>query len=142
MPPALFFFNENHADGFAEAARRSKRLHGRWVHPPTDPKAVKELARKRKGPSDFCYVIHDFNSGAVAGYIEVTNIVRGPFLSAYLGFYMFSGYERQGYMKWALGAIVKRAWKELELHRLEAKIQPENAASIILTQSLGFKSSI
>ena len=41
-------------------------------------------------------------------------------------------------MKWALGVIIKRAWKELKLHRLEANIQPENAASIGLVKGLGF----
>ena len=51
---------------------------------------------------------------------------------------MFKGYERRGYMKWALGVMIKRAWKELKLHRLEANIQPGNAASIALVKSLGF----
>jgi ribosomal-protein-alanine N-acetyltransferase len=51
---------------------------------------------------------------------------------------MFEGYQRRGYMKWALGTIVKRAWKEHKLHRLEANTQPDNAASIALVKSLGF----
>ncbi len=138
MPPALACFFEHDATQFALAASRSKSLHKRWVHPPTEPRAAAELASRRQGPTDFGYLIHEYDTGAIAGYIEVTNIIRGPFQSAYLGFYMFKGYERRGYMKWALGVIIKRAWKELKLHRLEANIQPENAASIGLVKGLGF----
>jgi ribosomal-protein-alanine N-acetyltransferase len=138
MPPALAHFFEHDAKPFALAARRSKSLHQSWVHPPTEPGKVVDLARKRQGPTNFGYLIHECDTGAIAGYIEITNIVRGPFQSAYLGFYMFKGYERRGYMKRALGVIIKRAWRELKLHRLEANIQPENAASVALVKSLGF----
>ena len=84
-------------------------------------------------------MIYDCDTNDVAGYIEITNVVRGSFQSAYLGYYMFSGYERRGYMKWALGVAIQRAWKELKLHRLEANIQAGNAASIALVAALGFQ---
>ncbi|NJN00731.1 MAG: GNAT family N-acetyltransferase [Aquincola sp.] len=63
---------------------------------------------------------------------------QGNFQSAYLGFYMFKGFERRGYMSWALGEIICRSWRDLKLHRLEANIQPGNAASISLVSKLGF----
>lgn len=138
MPPALRFFSEHDAKEFALAASRSRSLHRAWVHPPLDAPAAAELARRRQGPNDYGYLIHEYSTAAVAGYIEITNIVRGSFQSAYLGFYMFQGFERRGYMKWALGTIIKRAWRDLKLHRLEANIQPENIASIALVKSLGF----
>jgi len=93
---------------------------------------------RRQGPSDYGFVIHEYDTTAVAGYIEITNIVRGPFQSAYLGYYMFKGYERQGFMNWAMNVVIQKAWKELKLHRLEANIQPGNAASITLVKALGF----
>ena len=108
------------------------------MHPPTDVKGARDLLRLRQGPSDFGYVIHEYHSAAVAGFIEVTNIVRGNFQSAYLGFYMFTGFERRGYMAWALGEIARRAWSDLKLHRLEANIQPDNIASLALVAKLGF----
>jgi [ribosomal protein S5]-alanine N-acetyltransferase len=138
VSPALAFFGPAHAERFALAARRSRALHARWVKPPTQVSAVQELASKRQGPNDYGFVIHEHDTTEVAGFIEVTNIVRGPFQSAYLGYYMFSGFERRGYMKWALGVVIKRAWSELKLHRLEANIQPDNVASIALVNSLGF----
>jgi len=139
MAPALSFFFEHHAKAFALAASKSKSLHRGWAHPPTTPGDAAALAQRRQGPTDYGYVICDFETGKPAGYIEITNIVRGPLQSGYLGYYMFKGYERRGYMKWALGVIIQRAWKELKLHRLEANIQPGNSASIELVKSLGFQ---
>ena len=139
MAPALSFFFEHKAKDFALAAKRSKSLHRSWVSPPTTTTEAEELAKQRQGPNDFGYLVCEFETGKIAGYIEITNIVRGPLQSGYLGYYMFKGYERRGYMKWALGVIVQRAWKELKLHRLEANIQPGNTASIELVKALGFE---
>jgi [ribosomal protein S5]-alanine N-acetyltransferase len=138
MAPALSCFTEDHAVEFAAAARRSKALHRSWVHPPTQPDQAVELARRRQGPTDHGFLVLERETRAVAGYIEITNIVRGPFQSGYLGYYMFQGFERRGYMAWALDAVIQRAWKDLGLHRLEANIQAGNAASIALVTALGF----
>ncbi len=138
MTFALSCLLEHDAEAFALAARRSKALHRGWVHPPTNVRAATDLASRRQGPADIGYLIRERDTGDIAGYVEITNIVRGPFRSGYLGFYAFSGYERQGYMKWGLAVVLKRAWKELKLHRLEANIQPTNQASIALVRSLGF----
>ncbi|RVT47485.1 GNAT family N-acetyltransferase [Rubrivivax albus] len=137
-PPALAYASEHQAEEFAAAAARSKSLHRSWVHPPTDTAAARALLLKRQGPADFGYVIYELDSRKIAGFIEITNIVRGNFQSAYLGFYMFKGYERRGYMNWALGEMVRRSWQDLKLHRLEANIQPGNTASIGLVSKLGF----
>jgi ribosomal-protein-alanine N-acetyltransferase len=108
------------------------------VSPPTEPSKAAELAGRRQGPVDYAFLVRDYETTRIAGYIEITNIIRGPLQSGFLGYYMFKGFEGKGYMKWSLEVIVKRAWKELELHRLEANIQPENLASIELVKALGF----
>jgi len=72
------------------------------------------------------------------GVINLSNIVYGVFRSGYLGYYAFSGFERQGYMTQGLKAVVRYAFKTLKLHRLEANIQPGNEASIRLVASCGF----
>ena len=139
MSPAISHFSERHAEEFAAAARRSRTLHGRWVSPPTEASKAADLAARRSGPADFGFVIQEYDTTEIAGFIEITSIVRGPFQSGYLGYYMFSGFERRGYMRRALQTIIKRAWRVHKLHRLEANIQPENAASIALVKSLGFR---
>lgn len=122
---------------FIAAAARSRRLHHPWVSPPTTPSGFEALV-KAQGPINRGYVVRHARSGELVGYIAVTNIVRGFFRSAYLGYYAFAGHERQGLMRAALGLAVRTAFTELKLHRLEANIQPGNAASIALVRSCGF----
>lgn len=137
-PAELSDASEHQAARFAAAASRSKALHRAWVHPPMNAESARALLLRRQGPTDFGFLIHERASGELAGFIEVTNIVRGNFRSAYLGFYMFAGFERRGYMHWGLGEVVRRCWRDLKLHRLEANIQPGNRASIALVSKLGF----
>ncbi len=62
----------------------------------------------------------------------------GLFQSGYLSYYAMAGHERQGLMREGLRAVIRHAFKELRLHRLEANIQPGNTASIALVRSCGF----
>lgn len=48
-------------------------------------------------------------------------------------------FARMGFMTEALSSVANYAFGELGLHRLEANIQPENAASIALVRRLGFQ---
>lgn len=74
----------------------------------------------------------------LVGVVNITNMVMGAFCSGYLGYYAFAGFERQGYMREGLTLAVRHAFRTLKLHRLEANIQPGNAASLALVQSCGF----
>lgn len=65
-------------------------------------------------------------------------MVHGNFRSAYLGYYAFEGYAGRGLMRQGLSLAVARAFRHLRLHRLEANIQPGNAASIALVRACGF----
>ena len=79
------------------------------------------------------------DSEALAGYVEITQIVQGAFRSAYLGYYAFAGHERQGLMKDGLQSVVRLAFSKLGLHRLEANMQPGNTASAALARACGFQ---
>ena len=78
-------------------------------------------------------------TGELAGVIHISEIVRGGFQSAYLGYYAFVPYAGQGYMRAGLEKVVERAFSEHHLHRVEANIQPGNSRSIKLVKSLGFR---
>jgi ribosomal-protein-alanine N-acetyltransferase len=73
------------------------------------------------------------------GVINVSEIVRGPFRSAYLGYYAFVPHAGRGYMTEALTLVLRWAFGELRLHRVEANIQPGNEASRALVRRLGFR---
>ena len=60
------------------------------------------------------------------------------FHSAYLGYEAFYPYTGQGYMRHGLQLVLKEAFQTLNLHRLEANIQPDNLSSIRLATNAGF----
>ena len=123
---------------FLAATAASKRLHAPWVAPPLTRAAFLARVRRMQPPTNFAFSIRRRDDGALVGYADITNVVRGGFLSAYLSYFAFKGHERQGLMKEGLGLVIRHAFRELGLHRLEANIQPENAASIALVASCGF----
>jgi diamine N-acetyltransferase len=65
--------------------------------------------------------------------------VRGAFQSAFVGYYAFTPHAREGYLREGLELTVRHAFDELDLHRLEANVRPENVASVQLIRSLGFE---
>lgn len=126
-------------DEFLAAVAASRKLHHPWVQPPATRPAFLALVMRMSGPSDFGFTVRRSEDDAIAGYIAFTNIVRGVFHSAYTGYYAFAGFERQGLMTAGLKLAVRHAFKELKLHRVEANLQPGNAASRALVQACGFR---
>ena len=74
----------------------------------------------------------------LVGTANVTQIARGPFQAAFLGYEVAARHEGRGYMTEALQAVVSHAFGELRLHRLMANVLPSNERSIRLLGRLGF----
>lgn len=123
---------------FLAAARRSGALHRPWVSPPQTPTAFRALVKRQDGVVNTGFVVRRRDDGAIAGYIGLSNVVRGLFQSGYLGYYGFAGMERQGLMASGVRLVVRHAFRSMKLHRLEANIQPGNVASIALVKACGF----
>lgn len=78
------------------------------------------------------------NDDTLVGVVNVSEIVRGPFQSAYLGYYAFLPVAGRGLMREGLRLVISHCFRVLKLHRLEANIQPDNSRSIALVRGLGF----
>ena len=78
------------------------------------------------------------DSGKIIGTFNISGIVRGYFQSAYLGYEVFCPYHGKGYMSKGLELLLEEAFINLNLHRLEANIQPGNFTSIHLVSKAGF----
>ena len=124
---------------FLAAVRRSRRLHGRWVAAPATPAAYRKYLRRARRPTQAAYLIRLRASGELVGVINVSEIVRGNFHSAYLGYYAFAPHHGQGLMAEGLRLVIGDAFRRLKLHRLEANVQPGNRASVALVRGLGFR---
>jgi ribosomal-protein-alanine N-acetyltransferase len=124
---------------FLAGVARSRGLHRPWVAPPSDSDRFATLLAARCGPVSHGFVLRAADNGALVGYLELTNIVRGLFQNAYLGYYAFEGHQGRGLMREGLLLLARRAFGPMKLHRIEANIQPGNAASIALVQACGFR---
>ncbi|MDH5671971.1 MAG: GNAT family N-acetyltransferase [Myxococcales bacterium] len=123
---------------FLAAVRRSRRLHRPWVHPPATSKAFRGYL-ERTADDRFVALVARVQGGQLAAVVNVSEMVRGGFCSAYLGYYAFEPFAGRGMMTRALAQAISMAFGHYGLHRLEANIQPGNAASRALVQKLGFE---
>ena len=123
---------------FLAAARRSRALHRGLVQPPATRAAfARWLARQ--APNQQLHVVCRRDDGALCGVMNVTEIVRGPLRAANLGYYAFTPMAGQGYMSEGLQLVLAQAFGPLDLHRLEANVQPGNAASLAMLLRAGFR---
>ncbi|WP_439467465.1 GNAT family N-acetyltransferase [Roseateles sp. NT4] len=122
---------------FVRAAKGSRKLHRPWVQPPCDADAFARYLARFDASAHHGFIVEA--DGELAGAIHLTNIIMGAFRSGYLGYYAFAGFEGRGWMAKGLDAVVKHAFRNLGLHRVEANIQPGNAASIALVKRCGFQ---
>jgi len=85
-----------------------------------------------------CYVARRHAGDEIVGFFTISEIVRGNFRSAYLGYGGVSAHTGRGYMTEGMHLVLRKARAQLRLHRLEANIQPGNLASIALARRCGF----
>lgn len=123
---------------FLEKVRHSRAIHTPWVCPPDTEELFALYLERMQAQNNVAYLICEASTHAIIGVVNVTNIIMGAFCSAYLGYYVFTGYERRGLMREGLLVAMEQASQALALHRLEANIQPDNLASVALVQSCGF----
>jgi [ribosomal protein S5]-alanine N-acetyltransferase len=126
-------------DAFLEMVRESRDLHRPWTYPPERADQFNDLV-SRTGRDDFvCLAAVLAENGDLVGIFTVSQIVRGYFQSAYLGYYANSRHAGKGLMAEAMALVLDHAFGPLALHRLEANIQPGNAPSIALARGAGFR---
>ncbi|MGM7775763.1 GNAT family N-acetyltransferase [Arthrobacter sp. KNU-44] len=80
-----------------------------------------------------------FDGDRVVGRFNLAGIVRGPFQSTGLGYWVDSTYAGRGLASAAVQAIVEMARDELGLHRIEASTLLHNAASQRVLLKAGFQ---
>ena len=123
---------------FVALMRASRAFHRPWATAPTDDEAFEAyLVDSRR---------HDFEAllacrredRAILGFFNLSHITRGSLQSAYLGYAVASVYANQGYMREGIELVLREAFLNLRLHRIEANIQPGNHASIALARGAGF----
>ena len=126
-------------DEFLAMVEASRELHRPWAYPPHRPDQFDELVARCTHPDSICLLACEASSGGIAGVFTISQIVRGAFQSAFLGYYAGAAFAGRGYMREAIGLVLDYSFGALALHRLEANIQPANARSVALARSAGFR---
>ncbi|MGW2698005.1 GNAT family N-acetyltransferase [Streptomyces sp. NPDC001296] len=90
-------------------------------------------------PSHEGFVICLHSTGQIVGGVNINNIVRGTLQTGTLGYTAYASTTGRGYMTEGLRLVIRLAFDQMELHRLEANIQPDNASSLNLVKRLGFQ---
>ena len=124
---------------FVSLMRASRSFHRPWATAPVDDERFAAyVADSRRTDFDACLICR-LQDGAITGFINLSQIARGRLQSAYVGYAVGKPFAGQGYMREGLELVLRRAFVDLRLHRLEANIQPGNAASIALARGAGFQ---
>lgn len=143
--------------GDAQAWSEVRRANQAWLAPweSSPPGAWAEL----NSPSAFRYVYRDQRRAArrgdsmpfavcvredagherLVGHINLGNIVRRAFCSAYVGYWVDSRVAGRGVIPTGLALAVDHAFGRGGLHRVEVNIRPENKPSRRVVEKLGFR---
>jgi len=128
---------------FLAQARASRRLHRGLVQPPETPLAYDAYVARYGNASAAArhagFLVVRNGDEALAGVVNFSEIVRGIFDSAYVGYYAFEPFAGDGYMAEAFVLALDFAFGRLKLHRIEANVQPTNRRSLALVERLGFE---
>ncbi|MFI1386310.1 GNAT family N-acetyltransferase [Embleya sp. NPDC020886] len=124
----------------AVLARESVDLHHPWVPAgESTPEAFESFVARCEAPTHEGLVLCLRSSGSIVGGVNINNIVRGSLQSGTLGYVAFASTTGRGYVTEGLRLVVRFAFGELGLHRLEANIQPGNVASSNVVRRVGFR---
>jgi [ribosomal protein S5]-alanine N-acetyltransferase len=127
-------------DEFIACVRASRSHFRPWItNMPETPERYAAYVARTDDPRAAPFFACRKEDGAIVGFLNISEIVRGPLKSAFLGYGAVAGFAGQGYMTEALQLLLREAFTRIGLHRLEANIQPGNTASIALAKRGGFE---
>jgi ribosomal-protein-alanine N-acetyltransferase len=117
----------------------SAELHRPWMSLPSAPADFQAYVARYQGPDEKSLLVCLRETGAIAGMFNINSIIRGRFQNGSLAYAAFAPTAGRGYMSEGLGLVVRHAFEDLRLHRLNAQIQPGNRASLRLVERAGFR---
>jgi len=123
---------------FTDNIIRSRNFHQPWIVNSASPTFFASYLLRFEHNSKG-HLVCDNATGVMLGVININDIMKGALQCGFLGFYAFIQHAGQGYMSEGLQLVLERGFNQLNLHRLEANIQPRNMASRNFVKRHGFK---
>jgi ribosomal-protein-alanine N-acetyltransferase len=97
---------------------------------------IADMLERRTADRGYAFAV--LAGGRLAGTLELSNVSRGPFESATLGYWVAREFNGRGLATAAVGAVVTEAFGPLGLHRVEAGTLVDNRASQRVLEKNGF----
>lgn len=123
---------------FIEMNKASEKLHRGLISPPVNEESYGNYVAGSESEANENFLICRNEDSRIVGAINLSQIFRKAFQNAYLGYYIGEEFGGKGYMSEAVRLILRFAFKDLKLHRIEANVQPQNLASIAVLRKNGF----
>ena len=135
---------DDYADWYEVRARCRDWLvpwEPRPVGSPTTPEdrasfVARCAARERERQMGTGYGFGIFLDDRLAGEITLSSIQRGPFQNGFIGYWVDRALAGAGLAPEATVAVLRFAFEELSLHRIEVAIVPRNQASRRVVEKL------
>jgi len=126
-------------DAFLRMVAASRSLHHPWTRPPGDAEGFRALVARGGGGDLVSLAGWRAADNTLVAIVNLGQIVRGLFQSCYCGFYANATTAGRGFTRETLQLALHHAFSVLGLHRVEANVQPGNAASLALVRRVGFR---
>ncbi len=123
---------------FIFSAKSSRKFHRNLVNPAKDEQSFLRFVERSEAKENEFLLICLNSDERIIGAVNLSQIFRLGFQNCYLGYYLFADFIGKGLMTEAVGLILRHAFNNLKLHRVEANVQPENKPSIAVLQRCGF----
>lgn len=101
-----------------------------------DAFAARCSARQRERQLGTGFGFGLFVQGEFAGEINLSSVQRGPFQSAYVGYWIDEKHAGNGFVPEGLVALARFVFEDLNLHRIQIAIIPRNHASRRVVEKL------
>jgi ribosomal-protein-alanine N-acetyltransferase len=89
----------------------------------------------RNGRSYSLMIWHENN---LVGQITMGGVIYGAMRGAHIGYWIDRNFSNRGFTTAAVSLLTQFGFSELNLHRIEINVRPENAASIRVAEKAGY----
>jgi ribosomal-protein-alanine N-acetyltransferase len=126
---------------------RSRHFLAPWVSVPSPDEFEVEATRARlaqerhdfRGDRHYRFVMTDRPDGEAIGRVSLSQVFRGVFQNAYLGYWIDVEHKGRGFMTEGVRLALGAAFGPLGLHRVQAAILPDNEASLAVANKVGLR---
>jgi len=105
--------------------------------PAVFPVLLRTLRREARAGRGFPFAVT--YEDRLVGQVNVSNVVRGASDSGSIGYWVDRRVAGRGVVPTAVALAVDHVFEHAGLHRVEASVRPENAASLAVVRKLGFR---